>query len=60
MLKIKKNTLIKLRAFFFAATGVTYQIGEIFGCGNKLASLEAAIVRNYDPLTHRVTDKGEV
>ena len=27
---------------------------------NKLASLEATLVRNYDPLTDRITDGGEV
>ena len=27
---------------------------------NKLASLEATLVRNYDPLNHLITDGGKV
>ena len=27
---------------------------------NKLASLGATLVRNYDPLTHLLTDRGKV
>ena len=27
---------------------------------NKLASLEATLVRNYDPLNHLITDRGKV
>ena len=27
---------------------------------NKLASLEATLVRNYDPLTYPLTDRGKV
>ena len=27
---------------------------------NKLASLGATLVRNYDPLTHSLTDRGKV
>ena len=27
---------------------------------NKLASLEATLVRNYDPATHWLTDRGKV
>ena len=36
---------------------------ELFSCKkkeNKLASLEATLVRNYDLLTHWLTDGGEV
>ena len=30
------------------------------GVCNKLASLEATLVRNYDPLTHSLTHRGKV
>ena len=36
--------------------------GQNFGFfgSNKLASLGATLVRNYDPLTHSLTDRGKV
>ena len=33
---------------------------EVWVSGNKLASLVATLVRNYDLLTHLLTDKGKV
>ena len=33
---------------------------QFWWVGNKLASLGATLVRNYDPLTHLLTDRGKV